>query len=184
MVFLIEEKSMTRISVRDLSESLQDYLEAILSIQEKYQVARVKDIAEKLNILRGSVTGGLKSLAEKGLINYEPYSFITLTEQGKTIAMEITRRHRVIRDFLQCILLMEPEAADQNACRMEHSMDREAVDRLVAFIEYIYKCPRTGAGWIDGFVRYFEGKPGNKVNCRTCLRQCVQKYEKEQGCDG
>jgi DtxR family transcriptional regulator, Mn-dependent transcriptional regulator len=67
---------MTRISVRDLSESMQDYLEAILTIQEKYQVARVKDIAEKLDILKGSVTGALKNLAEKGLINYEPYSFI------------------------------------------------------------------------------------------------------------
>jgi DtxR family transcriptional regulator, Mn-dependent transcriptional regulator len=171
---------MKGISVRDLSESMQDYLEAILAIQEKYQVARVKDIAEKLDVLRGSVTGALKNLSEKGLINYEPYSFITLTEKGKIIAMEITRRHRVIRDFLQCILLMEPDAADQNACRMEHSMDHEAVDRLVAFIEYIYKCPRAGEDWIDGFVRYVSGKKASKVDCRACLERCVQKYEKDQ----
>ncbi len=170
---------MTRITVRDLSESMQDYLEAILAIQEKNQVARVKDIAEKLNILRGSVTGALKNLAEKGLINYEPYSFITLTEQGKIIAGEITRRHRVIRNFLQRILLMEPEAADQNACRMEHSMDREAVDRLVAFIEYIYMCPRTGTDWLDGFVRYFSGEKGSKEDCRECLERCMEKFEKD-----
>ena len=169
---------MTHFTVRDLSESMQDYLEAILAIQEKNQVARVKDIAEKLDILKGSVTGALKNLAEKGLINYEPYSFITLTEQGKAIAGEITRRHRVIRDFLQCILLMEPEAADQNACRMEHAMDREAVNRLVAFIEYIYNCPRTGADWIDGFVRYFSGLKENEKDCRACLERCVKKYEK------
>lgn len=169
---------MTHFTVRDLSESMQDYLEAILAIQEKNQVARVKDIAEKLDILKGSVTGALKNLAEKGLINYEPYSFITLTEQGKAIAGEITRRHRVIRDFLQCILLMDPEAADQNACRMEHAMDREAVNRLVAFIEYIYNCPRTGADWIDGFVRYFSGLKENEKDCRACLERCVKKYEK------
>jgi len=169
---------MTRITVRDLSESMQDYLEAILAIQKKYQVARVKDIAEKLNILRGSVTGALKNLAEKGLINYEPYSFITLTEQGKIMAEEITRRHRVIRDFLQYILLMDHQTADQNACRMEHAMDREAVDRLVAFIEYIYKCPRTGADWIDGFVRYFSGEKRSEETCRACLERCVQQFEK------
>lgn len=169
---------MTHFTVRDLSESMQDYLEAILAIQEKNQVARVKDIAEKLDILKGSVTGALKNLAEKGLINYEPYSFITLTEQGKAIAGEITRRHRVIRDFLQCILLMDPEAADQNACRMEHAMDREAVNRLVAFIEYIYNCPRTGTDWIDGFVRYFSGLKENEKDCRACLERCVKKYEK------
>jgi DtxR family transcriptional regulator, Mn-dependent transcriptional regulator len=170
---------MTQITVRDLSESMQDYLEAILAIQEKNQVARVKDIAEKLDILKGSVTGALKNLAEKGLINYEPYSFITLTEQGKAIAGEITRRHRVIRDFLQCILLMDPQVADQNACRMEHAMDREAVDRLVAFIEYIYKCPRTGADWIDGFVRYFSGVRESETDCHACLERCVEKYEKD-----
>ena len=96
------------------------------------------------------------------------------------MAEEITRRHRVIRDFLQCILLMDHQAADQNACRMEHAMDREAVDRLVAFIEYIYKCPRTGADWIDGFVRYFSGEKGNKEDCRACLERCIQKYEKVQ----
>jgi DtxR family transcriptional regulator, Mn-dependent transcriptional regulator len=169
---------MIQITVQDLSESMQDYLEAILAIQEKNQVARVKDIAEKLDILKGSVTGALKKLAEKGLINYEPYSFITLTEQGKAIAREITRRHRIIRDFLQCILLMDPEAADQNACRMEHAMDREAVDRLVAFIEYIYKCPRTGADWIDGFVRYFSGEKRSEEDCHACFERCVQKNEK------
>ncbi|MFO8084203.1 MAG: metal-dependent transcriptional regulator [Desulfobacterales bacterium] len=112
---------------------------AILALQEKNRVARVKDIADKLNVLRGSVTGALKNLSEKGLIHYEPYSYITLTSEGKAIAQEITRRHRIIRNFLHSILLMEPQAADENACRMEHSMDREAVDRLVAFIEYINK---------------------------------------------
>jgi DtxR family Mn-dependent transcriptional regulator len=41
---------------------------------------------------------------------------------------------------------------------MEHFMDREAVDRLVAFIEYINTCPRTGEDWIEGFVKYFSGE--------------------------
>lgn len=172
---------MTQFTIGDLSESMQDYLEAILAIQEKQKVARVKDIAERLNILKGSVTGVLKNLAEKGLINYEPYSFITLTDQGKKIASEITRRHRVIRNFLQNILLMTPESADQNACRMEHAMDREAIDRLVAFIEYIHKCPRTGPDWIDKFVRYFSGEKKSTAACRECLEACVQKYREENG---
>ena len=72
-----------------LSESLEDYLEVILDLESERKVARAKDIAEKMKVQRGSVTSALKKLEEKGLINYEPYSFITLTEKGKTIADEI-----------------------------------------------------------------------------------------------
>lgn len=56
----------------DLSESLEDYLETILDLQKKNKVARSKDIAEKLSIKRGSVTGMLKKLANQELINYQP----------------------------------------------------------------------------------------------------------------
>ena len=58
----------------DLSESLEDYLETILQLQTTNTVARSKDIAERLDIKRGSVTGMLKKLAAQELINYEPYA--------------------------------------------------------------------------------------------------------------
>ena len=72
-----------------LSESMENYLEVILELEKTNKVARAKDIAEKLKIKKGSVTGGLKSLAEKGLINYAPYSFITLTKKGEQQAEEM-----------------------------------------------------------------------------------------------
>ena len=56
-----------------LSESLENYLETILELEKANKVARAKDIADKLNLQRGSVTGALKSLAAAGLINYHPY---------------------------------------------------------------------------------------------------------------
>jgi DtxR family Mn-dependent transcriptional regulator len=138
-----------------LSESLEDYLEIILALEKTNKVARVKDIAEKMGVLRASVTGALKNLAEKGLINYKPYSFITLTRKGATIAKDITRRHSVIKDFLQNVLLLNAESAEKNACRMEHAMDKVAVNRLVKFLEYIHDCPRTGDDWLNAFVNYY-----------------------------
>ncbi|HMA84421.1 MAG TPA: metal-dependent transcriptional regulator, partial [Desulfosalsimonadaceae bacterium] len=113
----------------ELSENLEDYLETILMLETTNKVARVKDIAEDRGVLRGSVTGALRSLAEKGLINYEPYSFITLTRKGAAIAKEINRRHRVIKNFLIHVLQLDETTAEDNACRMEHAMDRPAVDR-------------------------------------------------------
>ena len=88
-----------------LSESLEDYLETIFELETSNKVARAKDIAEKRGVLQGSVTGALRALADKGLINYKPYSFITLTDKGELISKEITRSHAVISDFLQNILL-------------------------------------------------------------------------------
>jgi DtxR family Mn-dependent transcriptional regulator len=138
-----------------LSENLEDYLETILALEEANKVARAKDIAERMGVMRGSVTGALKKLAEKGLVNYAPYSYITLTKKGASIAKEITRRHRVIKDFLQHVLVLDAEKAELNACRMEHAMDKATVDRLVKFIEYIHVCPQTGDDWIQSFSNYF-----------------------------
>lgn len=163
-----------------LSASLEDYLETILELEDQQKVARVKDIAEKLGVLRGTVSGTLKTLAEKNLIHYEPYSFITLTSKGARIAEEVRRRHAVIKDFLKNVLLMDDEKADENACRMEHAMDQEAIDRLVQFIDYIQYCPRTGQDWIDAFVNYFTRSEHRTEDCRQCLEDCVARYQENR----
>jgi DtxR family Mn-dependent transcriptional regulator len=142
-----------------LSDSLEDYLEIILSLEKQNKVARVKDIAEEMGVLRGSVTSAMKKLGENDLINYEPYSFITLTPKGAAIAREVTRRHEVIKDFLINVLQIDPEKAETNACRMEHVMDKTSIDRLVQFIKYIHHNTEIRTDWIR-FVA--NNKPQNK----------------------
>lgn len=137
-----------------LSESLEDYLEVILKLEQAQKVARAKDIAEKMNVQRGSVTGALKNLKEKKLINYEPYSFITLTPKGKKLAREITRRHAVLKDFLFNVLQIDTETAEATACRMEHAIDKKTLERLVCFIDYVHKFPKAGEDWIKSFIKY------------------------------
>lgn len=159
-----------------LSESLEDYLEIILDLQNTHKVARSKDIAKKMGIKRGSVTSMLKNLANKGLINYQPYEFITLTREGKKIAQEIEWRHAIIKDFLFRVLQIDDEKADTTACRMEHTMDRSTVNMLVKFIDFIDNCPRGGADWIKAFVNFCSTeRPGSK-ECKTCIQQCMGKF--------
>ena len=160
-----------------LSESLEDYLEIILDLEKTQKVARVKDIAQKMGVLRGTVTGALKNLSEKGLINYEPYSFITLTKNGAAIAREIARRHEIIKKFLENVLLLDSQKAEENACRMEHAMDKAAINRLVQFIEYIHHCPRTGEDWIQAFVKYYSKNVHDKKNCDPCLDACMTRFQ-------
>ncbi len=160
----------------DLTESLEDYLEIILKLQNENRVARSKDIAENMGIQRGSVTSMLKNLAEKELINYEPYGYITLTDDGKKVATEITRRHAILKDFLARVVQIDPDKADMMACRMEHNIDRDSIDRLVRFVEFIDKCPRTGQDWIDSFVKFCSSGPKDWDTCMKCLQSCESRH--------
>ncbi|MCG8638814.1 MAG: metal-dependent transcriptional regulator [Desulfobacterales bacterium] len=119
----------------NLSESLEDYLEVILELQENKTVARSKDIAERLDIKRGSVTGMLKKLEKNGLINYEPYGFVTLTPEGKKIAKEIEKRHLFFKTFFLDILKLDEATAEKTACQMEHAMDQKTFSKFKTFIE-------------------------------------------------
>lgn len=118
----------------ELSASLEDYLEAIYHLVEERRVARVKDIAARLNVRMPSVTGALRSLSSKGLVEHDPYSYVTLTAKGEAVAQEVVRRHEVLTRFLVEQLGLGGEAAERNACTMEHAIEPIVLDRLVEFV--------------------------------------------------
>ncbi len=165
-----------------LSESLEDYLEAILELERTQKVARVKDIADRLGVLRGSVSTAIKKLADLGLIHYEPYSFITLTSSGSKVANLISRRHQILLRFLRDVLKLDSDQAERNACRMEHAMDDSTVDRLVQFIEYISICPRTGEDWVDSFEEFLSESEKTREDCLKCLEGCYKRLN--EACSG
>lgn len=163
-----------------LSESLEDYLEIILELESDQKVARAKDIADRMGVQRGSVTGALKALGEKKLINYEPYSFITLTPTGKKIAREIKRRHGILEDFLVRVLGVDEVQAEETACRMEHAIDKESIDKLVQFIEFIDQCPRTGGDWVSAFEQFCSTANRNEQDCQACIETCSERHLSEK----
>jgi DtxR family Mn-dependent transcriptional regulator len=161
-------------AVEGLSASLEDYLEVIFHLEQSNRVARAKDIADQMSVQRASVTGALKALAGRGLINYSPYSFITLTPAGRVIAREIIHRHDTLKDFFVTALQLNNEDAEANACRVEHAIDPLAVDRLVRFLEFIKICPRTGIDWFDAFARYCL-KGALSSDCENCVNSCLER---------
>jgi DtxR family Mn-dependent transcriptional regulator len=146
----------------NLSESLEDYLETILYLEKDQKVARAKDIADRLGLQRGTVTSALKSLAEKSLIHYTPYSFITLTAKGKKIAEEITSRHASIKNFLIKILQIDLQTAEETACRMEHVIDANSLERLAMLSDFLSTCPRAGVDWLEEFVAFRDNRKCGK----------------------
>jgi len=137
----------------EISSNLEDYLEAIYHLIEENQVARVRDIAERVGVQMSSVTGALKHLATHHLVNYEPYQYVTLTPAGRQRAREVLRRHQMLKTFFTDILALEPEVAEDNACRIEHAIGPEALERLVQLAEFLRSCPR-GLSRLEDFSEF------------------------------
>ena len=142
-----------------LSASLEDYLEAIYNIISEKQVARGKDISSLLEVSGASVTEALRSLSQKGLINYAPYEAITLTEVGCEVAREIVHRHNTLKQFFIKILDISEDIAEIGACRVEHAAPQVIIDQMVNFIEFIESYPIDSAQLAKDFTRFCREKP-------------------------
>ena len=162
-----------------LSSALEDYLEAILHLEQRKHFARVRDISEALSVAKSAVTAALQSLSDKALVNYEPYEPVTLTAEGMEKAKAIALRHRIVGDFLQHVLGLDPDRAESIACGMEHAIDREAMERFVCFLAFIGQRDEEGQSWLAEFRRFIsEGADG-----QTC-EECIKTYLGQMNTDG
>ncbi len=118
-----------------VTSSLQDYLETILNLVKENQSARVTDIAERLNIAKPSVIQALSVLKEKGLIRQDRYGPVELTAEGRQYAEKVLYRHRVIYGFLTQVLGVSAEAAEKDACLMEHDLSNETFANLLDYLK-------------------------------------------------
>ncbi|MGQ9500236.1 MAG: metal-dependent transcriptional regulator [Dissulfurimicrobium sp.] len=166
---------MTPIEI--LSASLEDYIEAIFHIIVQKKAARPKDIAKRLKVSNASVTGALRALTEKGLINYAPHDLVTLTPKGRVAAEDIVRRHEVLRDFFINVLAVDEAEADHVACQMEHFITKAILERFIQFAEFVEVCPRGGAKWIAGFRHYCD-HPTDQENCEKCISMTLKEVRK------
>lgn len=154
-----------------LSASLENYLEVIYLLIEENRVARSKDIAKKLEINSSSVTGGLQSLRSRGLINYEPYGFVTLTEEGHKIAANVLHRHNTLKEFFIEVLGIDEAEADETACRMEHGISKNIVNRLMDFAHYFKTCPNAGVQWHEHIGYNCNPNVKKSRSCSKCMAE-------------
>lgn len=158
---------------QSLSASLEDYLEAIFHIVAQKRAAKPKDISKRMKVHNSSVTGALKLLAQKGLINYAPYDFVTLTQEGEALANDVVRRHESLRDFFQKVLAVDPTEAEEAACKMEHAVSKPILERFIDFTEYFEVCPLGGAKWSPK-MGFHCGQGGMRENCERCISERLE----------
>lgn len=136
---------------KQLSASLEDYLEAIFVLSQSGHAARSKNIAEHLQVARSSVTGALRVLAEKQLIHYKPYGYITLTEKGQRAAGRVARRHEALESFFCNVLGVDSEIAQRSACLAEHAIGPEITVRLTTYLEFLAAENKAGRNAAEAF---------------------------------
>ena len=122
-------------------EQVEEYLEAIYDIAGTEGTAKTTAIAKCLKVAPASVTEALQSLAEKNLVNYEPYKGASLTDQGKKIAETIKRRHRLLEVFLADVLHINRNKVHDEACRMEHTISEDTENALCRMLNAPARCP-------------------------------------------
>lgn len=115
-----------------LGESLEDYLEAMLLLEESGKIRSV-DVAKQLNVSKPSVNNALCILKEKGFVTQENYKDIHLTDAGREQAMLVLERHRILRSFLIDILKVDPNQAEIDACKIEHIISEETFDKFKSY---------------------------------------------------
>ena len=122
---------------RPASSTVEDYLERILELINTKGYARVADIARSLEISQASVTNMIQRLDAEGLLKYEKYRGLVLTTAGETLAKNITRRHRLLTDFLNLFGLDE-QVIFHDVEGMEHHISPptlRAIEALTAQLE-------------------------------------------------
>ena len=144
--------------VGDLSESLEDYLEAIYELQEERGEVRVRDIAEVRGVRMPSVVDALRRLRGRGLVSYQARELVALTPEGLDLARKVTERHEFLKLFFIQILGVDPEIAERDACAIEHHISAQTLSRLASFYQFLTSCPKVTPELVEEWQRCCAGQ--------------------------
>lgn len=120
------------------SLTVENYLKATLQITSETNTDWVStgQLSQALHVSPGTVTSMLKSLAESGLADYRPYEGVSLTPQGRSLALRMLRRHRLIELFLVRTLDLTWDQVHEEAEHMEHAVSDFLVDRIDEYLQH------------------------------------------------
>lgn len=130
---------MTNSKIQNLSSGLEDYLEVIYIAHLNNTPLKGAQLARKLNISRASVSEALSKLVAKKLIKYSSYEAISLTPNGISEAKKVYDKHHILKDFFEKVLDVPADEASENACKIEHIISQNILDKMVNFTGFCQK---------------------------------------------
>lgn len=147
-----------------ISKSLEEYIKTMYILKRQNGNIRVTDIANKMNCTKPSVNKAIYNLKDNGLLNYESYGTIELTEEGENLAKKILEAYDIVYVFLKDVLNLDEEEARKEAEKMKLTMTDDTVNKLA---KYVHKVLDLNSLDCDYDV--------NKEKCRCCVRRTSKK---------
>ena len=147
----------------DLTKTQEEYLKTIYILQGEKNKARVTDIAKSLNKAKATVNYTVTNLKTSGLINYETYGEISLTDEGIKYAKKVLEAYDIVYLFLSEILKMDSFKAEEEATKIKAIIDDETLNKLA---KYTHKT--LGLYSLDC------GYDINNEKCLTCERRRIK----------
>ena len=117
----------------NLTKSNEDYLEAILVLEQKYGKVLSIEISKMLNVSKPGVNRAMNVLKESDLIDKSNYSEIILTEKGRKIANQVYDKHKTIKSFLLDLGVSE-DVAEKDCCLIEHVISEETYHKMKEYL--------------------------------------------------
>ena len=156
---------------RNISPAMENYLEGILVLRSQGKKVRVKDLAGFLNVKASSVVEAMAALEGKGLVVHERYGRIELTPEGSEIAMRLYRRHCTLKDFFSRIMGVREAVAEGDACKVEHYLSRQTMNRIIRFMDFVDSSPAGFPGWLEEYHRAADKGDGAKSLSKSRSRK-------------
>lgn len=117
----------------ETTDAIQDYAKAIYALEERHgDVVSTTDLANRLGVTSGSASSMLKRLGGLGLVAHVPYRGVRLTDQGRRVAIDVLRRHRLLERFLADELGVPWDRIHAEAEVLEHVLSEDLADRIAA----------------------------------------------------
>lgn len=146
-----------------ISKALEEYLKTMYVLNKQAGRVRVTDIAEKMNCTKASVNKAVNNLKNYGLISYETYGTIELTEDGENLAKKILEAYDIVCLFLKEVLNLETEKAEKEAQKIKSAIEDETINKLAKYVHQV-----LGLNELDCDFDI------NKEKCRECARRKQQ----------
>ena len=143
-----------------ISKALEEYLKTMYILQVQGKELRVTDIANQMNISKPSVTKAINSLKENGLVDYETYGKIELTENGNDLAKKILEAYDISYVFFKDVLGLDDEASKREAEKLKLTMEDNTINNLA---KYVHKVLNLSDLNCDYDI--------SKERCRMCQRR-------------
>ena len=147
-----------------ITKAQEEYLKTMYVLKKQNKNIRVTDVAIKMNCTKPSVNKALNILKENGLVHYEAYGTIELTQEGENIAKKILEAYDIVYLFLKDVLNLEDEKAKSEAEKIKNNLSDDTINKLAKYVHQV-----LGLNNLDCDYDI------NKEKCRCCVRRTSSK---------